>query len=336
MISSCFYYGVYSPKGFYSLASKQSFRAEKNYVVKSYSASAKQGLFDTIKKELERRGQSCVDFCADERSLGIFSNDAGFRILDGTYGCLSESNGEILYLGDPEPTAEMQKYINERKEAEKRACRFLSACRCINNDMVRLDSANMDIVKINRFSSRLWSSAGGTLKGNIGTEHKRFVTCITPDGVELNMESFDTYCENITVICDKSGASARRIVDRVRRYALSAGYDVISCICPLNIEAGAEHLIIPELKYGIFTCKYYHKCDFEKCRRVSARRFLIPTEVETKKRMDFSFKAYKRLMQEVFSSLDTVKQCDIKIEEKMQKENLIEDRGNILKKLFCS
>lgn len=335
MISSCFYYGVYSPKGFYSLASRHSFRAEKNYVVKSYSASAKQGLFNSIKTELERRGQSCIDFCADERSLGIFSREADFRIFDGTYG-LAETADEILYLGDPEPTTEMKKYINERREAEKRACRFLSACRCINNDMVRLDSANMDIVKINRFSSRLWSSAGGKLKGNIGTEHKRFVTCITPDGVELNMEAFDTYCDNITVICDKSGASSRRITDRVRRYALSAGYDVISCICPLNIDGGAEHLIIPELRYGIFTCKYYHKCDFEKCRRVSARRFLIPSEAETKQRMDFSFKAYKRLMQEVFSSLETVRQCDIKIEEKMQKNSLEEDIGNIMKKIFCS
>lgn len=333
MINRCFYYGVYSPKGFYSLASRKSFRAEKNYIVKSYSDSAKQRLFDSIKAELERKGQNGIDFCAGERSLGVFSNDAGFRIVDGTYD-LSKAGAEILYLGNPESNAEMQKYINERKEAEKRACRFLSACRCINNDMVRLDSSNLDLVKINRFSSRLWASAGGVLKGSIGMEHKRFVTCITPDGVELNMEAFDTYCENITVICDKTGASARRIVDRARRYALSAGYDVISCICPMNIESGAEHLIIPELRYGIFTCKYFHKSDFEKCRRVSARRFLVPSEVETKKRMDFSFKAYKRLMQEAFVSLETVESCNKKLDS-LSGNDFSEAIGNIMKKLFC-
>lgn len=332
MISDCFYYGVYSPKGFFSLASKNSFRADKNYIVKSYSDSAKQSFFNAVKKELEKRGQSFIDFCADERSLGIFSADAGFRLLDGTYGAAC-TDAETFYLGLSEPTAEMNKYINIRKDAEKRACRFLSACRCINNDMMRLDSVNMDLVKINHYASRLWSSSCGTLRGNVGTEHKRFVTCITPDGVELNMEAFDTYCENITVICDKSGASAKRIVDRVRRYALSAGYDVISCLCPLNIESSAEHLIIPELKFGIFACKYFHKCDFEKCRRVSASRFMIPASSDTKKRMDFSFKAYRRLMQEVFSSLETVKFCD-KMLDNLSNDDFRKEKDKFIQKLF--
>lgn len=307
MISNCFYYGVYSPKGFYSLAAKTEFSAEKNYIVKGYSTSAKQKLFDSTKKELDKRGQSYVDFCADERSIGIYSADAGFRILDGTYETVTYSADTFCLDNE---TQSLKSLILCREEAVKRAMRFLTACRCISNDMIRLDAADMDLVKINRFSSRLWSSMGGTLRGSVGTEHKRFVTCFTPEGVELNMEAFDIYCENVTVICDRTGACARHIVDRVRRYALSAGYDVISCLCPLNIESGAEHLIIPELKTGIFVCKYFHKCDFEKSRRVSSRRFLIPSETETKKRMDFSLKAYKRLMQEVFSSLETVRLCD--------------------------
>ena len=311
MISNCFYYGVYSPKGFYSLAAKPEFSAEKNYIVKGYSVSAKQKLFDSIKNELDNRGLSYIDFCADERSLGLYSADAGFRILDGTYDTFAYST-ETFCLDDE--TKKIKSLIICREEAVKRAERFLTACRCISNDMMRLDSSNMDIVKVNRFSSRLWSSMGGTLRGAVGTEHKRFVTCFTPDGVELNMEAFDIYCENITVICDRTGACARHITDRVRRYALSAGYDVISCLCPLNTESGAEHLIIPELKAGVFVSKYFHKGDFENSRRVSSRRFLVPSEAETKKRMDFSLKAYKRLMQEVFSSLETVRLCDEKID----------------------
>ncbi len=310
MISNCFYYGVYSPKGFYSLAAKPEFSAERNYIVKGYSVSAKQKLFDSIKKELDKRGQRYVDFCADERSIGIYSADAGFRILDGTYETITYSADTFCLDNE---TQNLKSLILCREEAVKRAERFLTACRCISNDMIRLDAADMDLVKINRFSSRLWSSMGGALKGTVGTEHKRFVTCFTPEGVELNMEAFDIYCENVTVICDRTGACGRHIVDRVRRYALSAGYDVISCLCPLNIESGAEHLIIPELKTGIFICKYFHKCDFEKSRRVSSGRFLVPSETKTKKRMDFSLKAYKRLMQEIFSSLETVRLCDEEI-----------------------
>lgn len=333
MISNCFYYGVYSPKGFYALAAKPEFSAEKNYIVKGYSTSAKQRLFDAIKNELDNRGYSYIDFCADERSIGIYSADAGFRILDATYGTVTYSAGAFC-LDDE--TKSLKSLIGCRDEAVKRAERFLAACRCISNDMMRLDAYDMDIVKINRFSSRLWSSMGGILKGTVGTEHKRFVTCFTPDGVELNMEAFDIYCENITVICDRTGACARHIVDRVRRYALSAGYDVISCLCPLNTENGAEHLIIPELKTGIFVSKYFHKGDFEKSRKVSSGRFLVPSEAETKKRMDFSLKAYKRLMQEVFSSLETVKLCDREM-DRLTADSFSNDKlQEVFKKVFKS
>ena len=334
MISNCFYYGVYSPKGFYSLASRPNFSAPKEYIVKGYSLSTKQKLFDCIKNELDKRGQSYIDFRADERSIGIYSSDAGFRIVDGTYEALTYS-AEIFDFNNGEETEKIKECILRREEAVKRANRFLCACRCIINDMERIETADMDFGKINRYSSRLWTSTGGKLKGSIGMEHKRFVTCFTTDGVELNMEAFDIYCDNITVICDRTGACARRIVDRVRRYALSAGYDVISCLCPLNIEKGAEHLIIPELGYGIFVCKHFHKADFEKCRKVSSKRFMIESEAETKRRMDFSFKAYKRLMQEVFSSLETVSLYDKELENHTVRNFQEEKIGIVLQKIFC-
>ena len=138
----------------------------------------------------------------------------------------------------------------------------------------------------------------------------------------------------MTVICEKSGACAARIVDRVRSYALSAGYDVISCICPMNVEGGAEHLIIPELRYGIFVCKHYHKGDFAKSRRVFYGRFLSDSGDQTKRRMDFSLKAYRRLMQEVFTSLNEVKKYDKERENLTDKSVEDEKTGNILQMLF--
>ncbi len=316
MISNCFYYGVYSPRGYYSLSARPSFAAKENFVVKGYSNALKQRLFEKIKTELDSRGQTYTEFCTADGCEGLYSRDAGLRILDGTYCKFDENDYSPVFLDgfsyEKQPPYEI---LKERNEAVLRAQRFLAACRCISNDMTRLDTANIDIVKINRFASRLWASTGGGLTGSVGTEHKRFVTCITPEGVELNMDAFDIYCERITVICDKTGASARRIIDRVRRYALSAGYDVISCICPLNINMGAEHLIIPELKFGIFTSKHYHRADFPQGRRIFAGRFLQENSVATKNRLDFSFKAYKRLMQEVFASLETVKKCDKKLNE---------------------
>lgn len=311
MISNCFYYGVYSPQGFYSLASRPNFSAERNYLLKSCSEKFKQDVFNSVKAVLQKNSMCYTDFCADDRSIGVYSADAGFRLLDATYGNYNTTSVNAVFdFTDVGKSQQVNKLLELRRQSVDRAVRFLSACRCISNDMVRLDVADMDIAKINRYTSRLWANASDGLRGSVGTEHKRFVTCITPAGVELNMEAFDIYCEKIVCICDRSGACAGHIVDRIRRYALSSGYDVISCICPLNINSGPEHLIIPELKFGIFTCKHFHRADFVNGRRISAGRFLLPDESSAKRRMDFSFKAYKRLMQEVFVSLEGVRECD--------------------------
>lgn len=333
MTSNCFYYGVYSPKGYYSLASRPTFSAGRNFVVKGYRPSVKQKFFDVIKAELDKRGHSYIDFRADGKSDGVFSKDADLRVIDGTYCTFDETDFPVICLDDDE-IAEAEPCLKVRDEAVQRTKRFLSACRCISNDMLRLEAANIDLAKINRFSSRLWSSTGGSLTGAVGTEHKRFVTCFTSDGVELNMEAFDIYCDNVTVLCDKTGACAGRIVDRVRRYALSAGYDVISCLCPLNVDSGAEHIIIPELKYGIFVNKHFHKADFHNCRKVFTGRFMTVGGAENKNRMDFSFKAYKRLMQEVFSSLETVEFCDSELDKIANKNNDNEKIGKTLQKVF--
>ena len=334
MKSDCFYYGTYTPEGFCTLTQRAEFRAKKNLILKGYSDSLKQSLFSSLKSELEKRGYGYIDFCADDRSMGIYSADADFCVVDGTYG-RNECEAETLLL-DNAVTKEHKECLKRRENAVQRAQRFLAACRCINNDMVRLESANMDILKINRYSTYLWTSTGGALKGNVGTEHKRFVTCFTSDGVELNMEAFDMYCDRITLICDRTGACARKIVDRVRRYALSAGYDVISCLCPMNADAGAEHLIIPELRYGIFVSKYFHKGDFENCRKVYASRFIVSSNAETKNRMDFSHKAYKRLMQEVFSSLKTVKLCDEELDRLSAGSFLYYNERGFFENLFSS
>lgn len=335
MISNCFYYGVYSPQGFYSLASRPNFAAKRNFILKSYSKKFKQDVFDALKTVLDRQSMVYTDFCADDRSIGIYCADADFRIIDGTYD--NYDNGPADDFFDFTQN-NFDNYVEEildiRKRSVERAVRFLSACRCINNDMVRLNIADMDIAKINRYTSRLWSNVSTGLKGTVGTEHKRFVTCITAEGVELNMEAFDIYCKKVITICDRIGVCAGRIADRIRRYALSSGYDVISCMCPLNVNAGPEHLIIPELKLGIFTCKHYHRAYFENGRRISASRFLSTDESTTKHRLDFSFKAYRRLMQEVFTSLENVRMCDIELDSLFYEENTEQAVSNIIQKVI--
>ncbi len=329
MTADCFYYGTYTPKGYLSLAAKPCFSAGRSFAVTEYRPSVKQRFFGAVKAQLIKSGYDCTDFRTDTGSGGVFSRDADLRIIDGTYCCFDKKAFTEIRFGD---IIGAEQLLLKRRESVQRAVRFLAACKCINNDMVRLDMPHIDIAKINRYSSQLWSQTGGRLRGCIGMEHKRFITCITSDGIEVNTAALED-CERVTVISDRTGACARLVTDRVRRYALSAGYDVFSCLCPMNTECGAEHIIIPELRYAIFVDKYHHKADLHPCRKSFAGRFLCDRD-ENKNRMDFSFKAYKRLMQEVFASLEAVEYCDSELDKIPTEQNNDEISGEFLQKLF--
>ena len=329
MTADSFYYGTYTPNGYFTLATRPCFSAGRSFAVREYRPSVKQRFFNSVKAEIEKRGFDCICFRTDCGSDGIFSHGADLRIIDGTYIDFDKNIFEEICFGTPKGAGGL---IAKRREAVQRAVRFLCACKCISNDMARLDMPCIDLYKINRYSSRLWSQTGGRMLGRVGTEHKRFITCITSDGIEVNTQAFEE-CERVTVISDRTGACARLVADRVRRYALSAGYDVYSCLCPMNAECGAEHIIIPDLRYGIFVNKYYHKADMQPCRQTFSGRFLTDG-AENKNRMDFSFKAYKRLMQEVFASLETVEYCDSELDKIPIKQNEDELVGKVLQKLF--
>lgn len=152
MTADCFYYGTYTPKGYLSLATKTCFSSGKNYAVKEYRPSVQQKLFDEIKKELRCREYDFTDFRTDCGSVGIYSKRADFRIIDGTYCDFDKNVFEEICFDDFDGSDEL---IEKRKAAVQRAVRFLAACKCINNDMARLDVPCIDLAKINRYSSRL-------------------------------------------------------------------------------------------------------------------------------------------------------------------------------------
>lgn len=330
MKNNCFYYGVLNESGFRSLMCGSEFDSGKNIVLNCHSVFIKQQIFDSVKSELERKNILYTDFCTADGSGGVFCEK--FRIIDSDF-CNKNNesflNFSVENLNDSD-TKNVDAFLYEKEKQLQRAQRFISACKSINRDVIRLAEPYINKNKIDSFSSRLWQRTTNGMKGHVGTETKRFVTCLTADGSELNMEAFDICCEKMLVINDRIGACAERITDNIRSYALGAGYDVISCPCSID-ETIIEHIIIPELSFGIFTSKYYHRADFENSRKIYAKRFMFPDVDDIKFRVDFSLKAYRKLMDEVFVSLEKVKQIDKNI-DRIYSENF--DCNEINKKLF--
>ena len=73
----------------------------------------------------------------------------------------------------------------------------------MKKDAMRIDAKSVNIGSVVNYSSKLWKKLGAEMQGSIGTETRKFVSCITPDGAELNMKAFDA-CERLAVIVYKT------------------------------------------------------------------------------------------------------------------------------------
>ena len=227
---------------------------------------------------------------ADEKILKEKQIENAEKIID-----LNELFSETI------PKELLHIYEKEYDKKIKRSGRFLSAADSVKKDAMRIDAKSVNIGSVVNYSSKLWKKLGTEMQGSIGTETRKFVSCITPDGAELNMKAFDA-CERLAVIVDKTGAVSTMIIDRLRRYALGSGYDVVSCICSLDGKT-VEHIIVPELSFGAFSSEHYHRILPKKERRVFASRFHTTDSELYKNRINFSLKAYRSLMNEAFESL---------------------------------
>jgi len=312
MLNDCYYFGSYTPNGFACIVRKNYCVDFKKISLCGYPDCVKQQLFRRIKSILADRKIPYTDLTDSDGSMGVFCEKLKFIVIDGEL--VNFEDAEVInlfeYLSEDdikENEEYLQRICVERRRIEMRCERFLTVCKSISDEMRRIDSISIDVSKLNRFSSKLWKKYGGNPLGRVGTEKKRFVTSLTKDGVELNMGAFDRLCENIAVIYDKTGACSSVIVEKIRSYAISSGYDVVSCICPVNLEI--EHVIIPQLKFGVFTSKYYHRADFKECEKIYAAKFHTFNSTEVIQRLEFSHKAYKSLMNEVFDCV--AKLCEI-------------------------
>lgn len=310
MDNSCYYYGVHTADG-NRLGFFDNERIEKIIAVCGGSALLTEKFFLLLSAELFKNGIENEMLFSWKNVSALYC--FGQKILIADLNYLSEKQKEKIeiiidldFKFDKEASARIKAIQSELDENQKRCRRFLSAADCLKKDMLRLDLQSVDRSKISLYSARLWRKSGGKMKGFVGTESREFVSCVTSDGVELNEKIFGK-CERLVAIADKTGAAAMLIADRLRRYALSSGYDVISCVCSLSGDR-VEHIVIPELSLGVFSCGHYHRIMPKKGRRVYAARFHTKDVALVKNRLNFSFKAYRSLMDEAFSSLS---QADI-------------------------
>lgn len=177
-----------------------------------------------------------------------------------------------------------------------RAYRLLDSAGQVLADTSRFAQDCADMGKIERYSLRIAKREFAPRRRQ-GKESVRFLTGITPDGVIFFSDTVSA-CNKIFVLEDDLGLGSF-LLTRLRGYALAAGYDVVSCYCPIAPDEKLEHLIIPGLSLAFVTSNRFHKFEGRGRRHIHVRRFLDEAELKAHhQRIVFNRKASRELLAE--------------------------------------
>ena len=311
-----FFLGANTPSGFLGYLDdlydgKDGWRA---YLIKSGPGTGKSSLMRAVLNRMTELGEDAeAIFCSsDPHSLdGVVLRRLKLCIFDATSPHIIEPK----YWGAVETIVDLGSCmdsgaIHAQADAviaatdacsgtHRRCCKFLGAASSLLSDSARIALACTDTEKIVRAARRLAQREFPSAAKQKGRETRRFLSAITPEGPVIFHETIQTLCSRIYSIEDEYGASSRLLLAELRRLALDAGLDIITCACPLHPEEKIEHLLIPSIGVGFTTSNSWHKVDFPASRRIHAARFTNDELLRTKKQLlSFNRRAAKELLAE--------------------------------------
>lgn len=287
---------------------------EFTYILKGYPCALKEKFITEIQNSSDCECEIFYDY--NEKPFSLRCRGRHFRVIDGTHSpCEPETYGitdkiiDMSAFQNPEilrnRKEEALELFAEIKKEEKRCTGFISAAKAIADDCRRVESPALSVSKINRFASRLWGKHGTPPRGKIGTEKKYFAEVLTENGADFAFRKFGEMCRNIFIIKDFSSAASSLLTEKIRLYALSCGYDIISFIDFLDGQS-LRHIIVPDLEFGIYCERAVH-APFESVKYIRKGRFLKEDYSEScKNRVVFCKKAYTELTGEAVKSLKII------------------------------
>ena len=221
---------------------------------------------------------------------------------------LSQNKAEIMRLY----TAE--KELSARKNALIRAAGMLLS----SNESLISRCVNLD--KLSNFITRLALREIKHSKEGKGEVKNRFLSAVTEKGLYTFVDTAEKLCEKIYLIDDDNGAVSGVICEGLLKLAVSEGYSVYACRCPMSLTKRIDHLLIPELSLGFMTSNKFHPIKTAAYKTIHTTRFL-----EKEKISEFSFRAtfQKKAARELLS--EAAKYCGLIINKHKELEKFYVD-----------
>ena len=329
-----FFFGANNAGGYCSLYSDayDSYKGGNHIILKGGPGTGKSTIMKKVAEKLEKRGYYVErGYCsADPNSLDIvLAPEIGFSILDGTsphvldpvLPGVSDHIVDLCVAWDRDylksHATEIKEFTAENKRLHKKTADFLAVASQIDAQGIILGSDHIDKEKLQRYIVRLCHRLIPERDAeDRGREYKRFLSAVTPEGIVVQHDSVVALAESIVTIEDEVGLVSPYRAESVGEYALSRGYDIYKCYCPLFPRMKVEHIIIPKLKIALFTENSYHSSIDDCGKKVHAFRFLDKNGIETvREKLLFGKKAKKELIDEAVRKMSLALDVHNRLEE---------------------
>lgn len=310
-----FFLGANTPGGFYSLFDELHSPEEGwlLYIVKGGPGTGKSSLMKKIAAEADKRGlyTERIYCSSDPQSLdGVILPGLKVSIADGTsphvlepeYPGVSEVIVDLGACRDDKKLRENRETIlrltKENKGKHAECARFIAAAAAAAAEVRKLTSPALDREKLDKFIGLLCERELGVVSAR-GKIRRRFLSALTPEGVRVFSDTFEGLAQRSLLLRDDYGAAAPEILSRFTQNAVKRGYEVIVCPSFLSPDVLIDHVIVPELDFGIFTDGPLTKAFLSGARAVQCTRFMDKEALSFQKnRLSFAKKTGRELIRE--------------------------------------
>lgn len=328
-----FFLGANTPQGFVSRYDQLADPADgwREFVIKGGPGTGKSTMMKRIAAEV---GARCSEIELIRCSSDVDSLDAVIlpaiktAIADGTAPHVIEPKypGAYEQLIDLSGCWDEHALFMERENimqlsvkcgrCHEHCCRFLGAAGSLLSDTYRIALEVTSTLKVSRAAQRIAQSEFKGGGGGRGRESVRFLSAVTNKGMVMFSETANTLCDRIWLIDDAYGASSRLLLTALRSLALGAGFDVISCYCPLSPFEKLEHLFVPALRIGFMTRNDFMSPAVQPYKIIRSRRFTdMDALKKSAKRIGFNKKAAAQMLDSAARLLAEAKEIHNRLEE---------------------
>ncbi len=324
----------------------------KSYIIKGGPGTGKSSFMKFLSvKAAEKNIKTLLCPCSsDPDSLdAVIFPEEKIIVMDGTsphtvdptYPAVCE---EILNFGEfwsndkfHGSFDEIIRLTDKNKSLHKTASRYLQAVGQLMRDNLKTATSCTDTERAKHFAEKLCKKHIPKHKGT-GKEWIRYLCGVTPKGVVSFADTVLAETKNTIIIEDSFGYSTDIIMSRIRDYALSQGYEIITVKNAFLPSLLTDHIIIPELSLSFVRESEY--CHFKTdVRRIHARRFLRANKIsKSRERIRFNKKAAKQLLLTACTVLSEAKAVHDELEQHyikaMNFEKLTAFANEFAEKLF--